>query len=297
MATTPGEVVLITGASTGIGLALTRLLLNRGYRVVATARTESLTRFSEAGLVASETLLILPLDVTQETERQAAIQQVLDHWGQLDVLVNNAGICYRSTWEDMDPQSMQHQLAVNLLGPLALIQILLPIWRAQRKGRIINVSSVGGMMAMPTMGAYNASKFALEGASEALWYELRPWGIAVSLIEPGFVHSDSFRNALFTQASQASYANASRPYHRAYVEMLGFIEKMMNWSRATPERIASTILHTIRAKNPRLRVPATLDARFFGLLRRWLPSRLYHGLLYRRLPHIDTWINDETASK
>lgn len=282
----PGATVLITGASTGIGLALVRLLLEQGYRVAASARQSSLARFAELGLHRGERLLILPLDVTLAEERMRALDTVFATWQRLDVLVNNAGLCTRAVWEDLDEDSIAAQMAVNFSGPMALARALFPHWRARGGGRLINVSSVGGMMAMPTMGAYNASKFALEGASEALWYEGKPWNIRVSLLEPGFVHSESFRNALFTPASRTALQDENHPYHQVYGSMLSFIEKLMALSRSEPRHVARRILRLMRAANPPLRASGTPDALLFSLLRRFLPVRIYHGFLFRQLPHI-----------
>lgn len=186
-------VVLVTGASVGIGLALVHALRKtRRYRVVATARAASLDRLRAAGIDEDECTLLRPLDVTSQEQCRRTIEEVAVHWQGVDILINNAGISYRAVVEHLCEEDLFKQLAVNFIGPMQLIRLVLPYMRSQREGRIINVSSVGGMMAMPTMGAYSASKFALEGASEALWYEVRPWNIKVTLVQPGFVRSDSF---------------------------------------------------------------------------------------------------------
>jgi short-subunit dehydrogenase len=166
---------------------------------------------------------------------------------------------------------------------------VLPGMRAKRAGRIITVSSVGGMMAMPTMAAYSASKFALEGAHEALWYEVRPWGIRVSLVQPGFVDSDGFQKVRYTPKSGRSEHELAEPYHEHYVNMAPFIAKVMKSSRATPESVAKVVLKTMHRKHPPLRVPATRDAFGFSALRRILPRSAYHWLLYKMLPNVDTW--------
>ena len=145
-------------------------------------------------------------------------------------------------------------------------------------------------MAMPAMGAYSASKFALEGASESLWYEMRPWGICVSLIQPGFVHSLSFQHTKLTDKSEESLRDPDAPYHHYYQNISPFIAKMMTSSRSTPDRIARTIVRTMSQRSPKLRVPATVDAWMFYYLRRALPRRLYHYVLYRSLPRIGSWV-------
>lgn len=283
-------VVLLTGATTGIGLALAQALVACDYRVVLTAREASLPRFDEVGLTASDRVRIEALDVTDAGQADAVVADITQTWGGVDILINNAGVCYRAVMEHLTDDDERDQFAVNYLGPLHLIRAVLPGMRAKRSGTIVNLSSVGGMMAMPTMGGYSASKFALEGASEALWYELRPWGIRVILVEPGFVHSNSFRNAAFTPASRQAFENRDAAYHAYYKHLIAFIEKMMCASRTSPEDIARKILRAVQRKHPPLRLPVTLDARMFAWLRRLLPSRLYHWTLYRGLPHISEWV-------
>jgi short-subunit dehydrogenase len=284
------RVVLVTGGTTGIGLTLVKKLHQMNFRVVATARNSSLPRFEQHGLTENERFLIRPLDVTKLVEHSKIINEICRTWGSIDVLVNNAGIAYRAVMEEMYPAGERIQFATNYFGPMHLIRLVLPFMREQRRGHIINVSSVGGMMAMPTMGAYSASKFALEGASEALWYELRPWGIHISLIQPGFVHSNSFQNVRLTEKTRRTLKNDGSPYYAYYANMLPFIERMMNFSPTTPEKIAARIIRTMKQRNPRLRIPATPDAWLFYWLRRLLPRRLYHYVLYRGLPKIDTWV-------
>ena len=183
-------------------------------------------------------------------------------------------------------------LGINFRAPMQLIRLVLPGMRAKRAGRIISISSVGGMMAMPTMAVYSASKFALEGAHEALWYEVKPWGISVSLVQPGFVHSAGFQNVRYTDQSDKSEHDETDPYHEHYVQMAGFIGKLMLRSKATPQSIARVVLRTMERRQPALRVPATFDARAFSVLRRVLPRGLYHWLLYRSLPNVKTWGQD-----
>jgi hypothetical protein len=203
-------------------------------------------------------------------------------------LINNAGITYRAVLEHMSEADELQQLNTNFFGPMALIRLVLPGMRMRRWGRIINISSVGGMMAMPTMGSYSASKFALEGASEALWYELLPWKIAVILVQPGFINSNSFRNVYWTSKAKASL-DSGDGYAVYYRQMNGFIEKLMRRAFATPESIADKVVELIEHPNPALRIPATYDAWFFSLLRRVLPRRTYHWMLYRNLPGIEHW--------
>jgi len=282
-------VVLVTGASSGLGLALALRLARGPWRVVLTARSASLSRFPRAGLVPDERLEILALDVTDSGQRRAAVERALERFGRVDALVNNAGLAYRSVLEHVSDAERLAQMDVNFLGPMELVRLVLPGMRARGSGRIVNVSSVGGMMAMPTMAVYAASKFALEGASESLWYEVRPFGIRVTLVEPGFIHSTSFQNTRFTQDSARSLYVHDDPYHAHYEHMGPFIERLMRWSRSTPDDVARRIERALTMRSPPLRMSGTPDAFLFSMLRRMVPRRLYHAALYRALPQISRW--------
>ena len=283
-------VLLVTGASTGLGLALARKLIDEtAYRLVLTAKEASMPRFAAAKITDGPRIRLMPLDVAEAAGRAAAIAAVEAEWGGVDILVNNAGIATRAVTEHISDADISQILAVNFLGPLELIRRVLPGMRERRRGRIITVSSVGGMMAMPTMAAYSATKFAIEGACESLWYEVRPWGIRVSLVEPGFINSDSFTHTLHTRRSARAVGDGDDPYHAHYEAMAGMIGRLMRRTWATPEHVASVIIRTIRARDPRLRVRATPDALVFDYLRRWLPRRLYHQVLYAFLPNVRRW--------
>jgi len=283
------DVVLVTGASTGLGLALAKRLLTTGYRVILTARTTSLPRFAAAGIFETDRVWLRRLDVTKDDERQAVIREANERWDGVDVLVNNAGIAYRAVVEHFTEQDDIEEMNVNFFAPMALIQLVLPAMREKRRGHIINVSSVSGMMAMPTMALYSASKFALEGACESLWYEVRPWGIRISLVEPGFIHSDSFKRTRYTPESQHAMSDAKDPYHVQYQHMARFITRLMEATTVTPDTVARKILRVMGHPNPPLRVAGSFDAHFFRLMRRFLPRRFYHWMLYVALPGVRTW--------
>lgn len=142
---------------------------------------------------------------------------------------------------------------------------------------------------MPTMGIYCASKFALEGASEALYYEVKPWKISVTLIEPGFINSDSFKNVRYTTQSNESIKLPDEPYYGHYHFMSHFIARTMGIFPGTPARVATNVMKVIQSHRPPLRVAGTPEARLFDLARRFLPRSLYHFALYQGLPHADCW--------
>lgn len=292
------RVVLITGASTGLGLALVKELLASGkFHIIATARRSSLDRFKEQGLFESDFLWIRPLNVLSKIERDLVIEEANEKLNGIDVLVNNAGYCLRGVVEQVNETERLRQIDTNFRAPMALIRGVLPSMRRKRSGHIINISSVGGMMAMPTMSIYSASKFALEGATEALWYEVRPWKIKVCLIQPGFIHSDSFKNVELTRESRKSIQDKNNPYYQHYNSMAPFIGKMMKLSPSTPESIARKIHSVIDSDNPPLRVPATVDAYFFGIIRKILPRRIYHAIMYYSLPQVFRWGELDTSDQ
>ena len=282
-------VVLISGVSSGIGLEIAKKLSQTSYRVVATAREKSLSRLSELGLRESEKFLIRKLDVTDNDQRHRLIDEISAQWGGVDVLINNAGISFRAVVEHMSDEEEITQLNTNYLAPMALTRLVLPHMRDTGHGRIINISSVSGMMAMPTMSSYTASKFALEGASEALWYELKPWDIKVSLIQPGFVHSNSFKNVYYSKRSAACEIDRDI-YCEYYAAMAPFVERLMKLSRTTAVDVADKVIRVLEMKDPPLRVPATIDAQIFFWLRRMLPRNFYHWFLYRSLPVSKNWV-------
>ena len=281
--------VLVTGASSGLGLALSQRLLKTPHHLVLTARAASMGRFAEAGIRPGERLWLRTLDIACPEQREAVVAEIDRELGGVDVLINNAGVSFRAVVEHVRDVDRREQMEINFHAPMELVRLVLPSMRSRRAGRIINISSVGGMMAMPTMAAYSASKWALEGATEALFYEVRPWNIHVTLAQPGFVHSASFQKVRGTEQSDRARTDPSDPYYEHYHRMEPFIARLMNLTWATPERIARRVVKVMEARRPPLRVPVTPDARLFYLMRRWLPRNLYHWVLYRSLPHIRTW--------
>ncbi len=289
-------VVLVTGCASGLGHAIAELLYSQiQYRVVITARTHSIeelkNRFPE-----SDRFLIRALDVTSEVDRISLINEIEGIWGGVQILINNAGISYRSVVEHMTEADEVLQMATNYLGPIGLIRLVLPTMRKQGRGKIINISSVSGMLAMPTMASYSASKFALEGACEALWYECRPLGIDISLVQPGFIRSNSFKRVCLTKASNVQL-NLESAYKDYYENMTPFIEKMMQKSFSCPQKIALKVLSTIQKEKPELWIPCTLDATLFYYIRRILPRRLLLPFLFRCLPNSSAWAQTYTNKR
>ncbi len=293
--TTFKAVILITGCSSGIGMSLAELLVSqKKYRVVITARDSSVhilkKKFDE-----NDDVMIRPLDVTNADSRRILLSEVEKKWKGVDILVNNAGIIYRAVIEHMTVGDELNQFQTNYFGPTALIRGVLPYMRSIGRGKIINVSSVSGMLAMPTMASYSASKHALEGMSEALWFEVRPLGINVTLVQPGFVRSKSFKRVQYTRKSDPGHLEGL--YADYYEHMTPFIERLMNLSLTTPKQVAQKILKVIRTENPPLWVPATLDATIFYYLRRFFSRNLLLPILYSFLPKVRQWARHYTKRR
>lgn len=271
-------VYFITGCSSGVGAAIARKLVAKAdCRVVLTARAKSV-RILKDKFQEDSRVMILPLDVADVHQIRKAVLSVLRRWGRIDVLINNAGVCYRSVVEQMDIESEEIQMRTNYIGPAALIRSVISVMRENGQGRIINISSVSGVMGMPTMGSYTASKHALEGLSEALWYEMRPFGVHVSVVRPGFINNEGHTHV--ASANKAQIAEALQgPYAGFYTFMRPFVATLMRFSPQTSENIADKVLGVVNAKNPPLWVNATLDAHVFSLMRWILPESIFHRLM------------------
>jgi len=183
---TKKPVWFITGCSTGFGYALAKHTLERGYRTVVTARDpEKLGDLANKG-----DALVLKLDVTDQNQINAAIKAAEDKFGRIDVLVNNAGIGYFAAVEESEEDQVRRMFEINVFGLSRMIHAVLPGMRKRRNGFIVNFSSIGGIRSFPAVGYYTATKFAVEGLSEALWQEVEPLGIKVMLVEPSGFRTD-----------------------------------------------------------------------------------------------------------
>jgi NAD(P)-dependent dehydrogenase (short-subunit alcohol dehydrogenase family) len=174
---------LVTGASSGLGHALATAVLQHGHRAVLTARSTASIETLASGY--PETALVEALDVTKPAQIEDVVRKAEAHFGSIDILVNNAGVGYLAAVEEGDDDSIRWQFETNVFGPAALIRAVLPAMRRRKRGTIVNISSVAGFASHAGMGYYAASKFALEGLTEALWQEIEPLGLKVLLVEPG----------------------------------------------------------------------------------------------------------------
>lgn len=269
--------VLITGCSSGIGRCLAEGLHQRGYRVFATARkagdVEALT---ELGLEA------LPLDLASSVSIQQAVEEVLTRTGgRIYALINNGAYGQPGAVEDLSRDLLRIQFETNLFGTHELTTRVLPAMRMAGEGRILQISSVLGLAAMAYRGAYNASKYALEGLSDTLRLELRGTNIHVSLIEPGPIRSRFRENAL--AAFRANIDIEHSIHHRLYASVLKRLEGRKGRMPFTlgPEAVLDKSLHALESPKPRPRYYVTVPTYIFAWCKRLLPIRWLDNILYR----------------
>ena len=269
--------ILITGCSSGIGLCCAQALHARGYRVFASARKPA-----DAGALQNRGLEALHLDLDDSVSIQAAVDEVLARTGgTLDALFNNGAYGQAGAVEDLSREVLRAQFETNLFGTQELTNRLIPHMRAQGHGRIIYNSSLLGLVAMPYRGAYNASKFALEGLADTLRLELAGSGIHVSLIEPGPIKSRFRANSL--AAFQRSI-DIEHSAHRAHYEgVLKRLEKVGPAAPFTlpPEAVLKRLIHALEHPRPRRRYPVTVPTYLFAAARRVLPYAALDWVLAR----------------
>ncbi len=236
------KTVLITGASRGFGKDAALLFKSKGWNVAATMRTpekaESWTRAAD--------LFTPKLDVTDRASMKAAIDQTIEKFGRIDVLVNNAGFALMGPIEGVSAENLEKQFDTNVLGVIGMIQMVLPFMRESGGGIIVNVSSMGGLLTFPLLSAYHATKFAIEGLTETLQYEVAQHGIRLKLVEPG--------------GANTSFGGSSmiKTPHPAYQALMNGFEKASSSIETRlpgPEKVAKMIYHAATDKSSRLRYP------------------------------------------
>jgi NAD(P)-dependent dehydrogenase (short-subunit alcohol dehydrogenase family) len=275
----PPKAVLVTGASSGIGRATAELLAASGYRVLAGVRCTA--NGSAPPPTGTETVL---LDVTCRYHVECVLEQLRRTCPDgLYGLINNAGVAPPAAVELADLDEVRRILEVNTLAPLQLIQACLPLLR-RAQGRVVNMSSMNGAIAMPMVGAYSASKFALEALSDALRVELRPWGISVSVIRPGQVRTAIFAKAraALGEREQAIPPELADGYRKLYARAGKFNERGAS-AATTPDAVARAVLKALTARRPRPIYVVGLDARGLHLAYRLLPTWLMDGVLARAM--------------
>jgi NADP-dependent 3-hydroxy acid dehydrogenase YdfG len=271
------EAVLITGCSTGIGRATAERLAGRGHTLYATARNLDSIRDLEA-----RGCRTLALDVTDEDSMVTAVNAVEQEEGAVGVLVNNAGYSQSGAVESIPMDAVRKQFETNVFGVIRMCQLVLPAMRAQRWGRIINLSSMGGRLVFPGGGYYHATKFAVEALSDALRFEVSGFGVAVVLIEPGLIKTEFGTAAVgsLAPAGDGPYAH----FNNAVGATVGGAYEGGGLARfgAGPHAVAKAIEKAIQ--KPRSRVPVTASARLMIGLRRVMPDVLWDRSMRTNFP-------------
>ncbi len=262
------KIILITGTSSGIGKASAEYLTKQGHTVFGTSRYPG-------SYPKPNDYTLLQMDVTDEITIANAIAKIIDTEGHLDVLINNAGVHVAGSIEDTPIEKSKEQVETNFFGIHRMCKAVIPYMREQQNGCIINISSIMGVIGLPYQGFYSASKFALEGMTEALRLEVRSFGIKVCLIEPGDVHIEPAHKRWKTPLS------AESPYYSPFKRIMNIVERDEDHG-ISPDKIAHLINNIIHKDNPKLRYTVgALDQKFAAYLKRILPNRLFDWIIMK----------------
>jgi NAD(P)-dependent dehydrogenase (short-subunit alcohol dehydrogenase family) len=249
---TDKKVWFVTGAGRGMGVDIAQAALAAGHAVVATGRnTEAVVR----SVGDADDLLVVELDVTSLASAEAAVQAAVERFDRIDVLVNNAGNFCAGFFEELSPDQMERQLTTSLVGPMNVARAVLPVMRKQRSGNIVAISSTAGIVGQAFCSAYAASKFGLEGWMESLRFEVEPFGIRTTIVEPGF-----FRTTLLEKES-TTYAELSiDDYAARTAETRPAWEAMSGKQGGDPAKLAKALVTVLAEEQPPLRWVAGADA-------------------------------------
>jgi NAD(P)-dependent dehydrogenase (short-subunit alcohol dehydrogenase family) len=253
------NVTLVTGSSSGIGFETSLLLARNGFHTYASMR--DLKKSNDITQIANKEKLplqVVQLNVVDDRSVREAIDKVVEENKRIDVLVNNAGYGLLGALEDLSIEEIKAQFETNFFGAIRVMQQVLPVMRKQKSGTIVNISSVGGRMGFPGLSAYHSTKFALEGLSESVSYELEPFGIRVVLVEPGFIRTNIMNSSIIAKKAQ----DPNSPYFSLTQQLeKSFKSAMENTSASSPpEEVAKVVLHALTSESPKLRYVVGNDA-------------------------------------
>jgi NAD(P)-dependent dehydrogenase (short-subunit alcohol dehydrogenase family) len=251
------KVALVTGSSSGMGFTTAVMLARAGIHTYASMRNLKKSKtITDLADKENLPLQVIQLDVNDDKSVKDAIAKIVTEKERIDVLVNNAGYGLFGSIEDVSIEEMKAQFETNFFGVMRVTQLVLPIMRKQKSGTIVNVSSVGGRISLPVLSAYNSTKFALEGLSESMSYELEPFGIKVVIIEPGVIRTNIMNSSIFAKKAQ----DPKSPYFSLIQKVENNFKLMMENKSSPPEEVAKVILGALTSKNPQLRYTVGDDA-------------------------------------
>ena len=251
------KVALVTGSSSGMGFTTAVMLARAGIHTYASMRNLKKSKtITDLANKENLPLQVIQLDVNDDKSVKDAIAKIVTEKERIDVLVNNAGYGLFGSIEDVSIEEMKAQFETNFFGVMRVTQLVLPTMRKQKSGTIVNVSSVGGRISLPVLSAYNSTKFALEGLSESMSYELEPFGIKVIIIEPGVIRTNIMDSSIFAKKAQ----DPKSPYFSLIQKVESNFKLMMENKSSPPEEVAKVILGALTSKNPQLRYTVGDDA-------------------------------------
>jgi NAD(P)-dependent dehydrogenase (short-subunit alcohol dehydrogenase family) len=247
------KIWFVTGAGRGMGVDIAKAALSAGNAVVATARSADSVR---ASLGEHDDLLAVELDITDTASAEAAVRAAVERFGRIDVLVNNAGNFYAGYFEEVSPEQMRAQIETNLFGPMNVTRAVLPVMRHQRSGHVVTISSTAGLIGQEFIAAYAASKFGVEGWMESLRFDVDPYGIRTTIVEPGF-----FRTELLVEGASTIWPELSiDDYAERTASTIAVWQGMNGQQGGDPAKLAAALVTITELDNPPLRWVAGADA-------------------------------------
>ena len=273
------KVALVTGSSSGIGFETSVILARAGFNTYASMRNlEKSKNITEIAKKEKIPLQVIQLDVNNDGSVKDAIFKIVNAGQRIDVLINNAGYALFGTVEDTSIEEIKAQFETNFFGVVRVTQQVLPIMRRQNSGTIVNVSSVGGRIGLPALSAYHSTKFALEGLSESIAFELEPFGIRVVIIEPGVIRT----NILNSSSSAKKALDPKSPYFSLSQKLNDNFKSMMeSESSSPPEEVAKVILQAVTSENPQLRYSIGDDVANLIHARENMPDKEFRKMIMK----------------
>jgi NAD(P)-dependent dehydrogenase (short-subunit alcohol dehydrogenase family) len=270
------NVALVTGSSSGIGFETALLLSKSGFHTYASMRNlEKSKKITEIANTEKLPLQVVQLDVNDDRSVKDAVDKIVAEKERIDVLVNNAGYGLFGSLEDISIEEIKAQFETNFFGVIRVTQQVLPVMRKQKSGTIVNVSSVGGRIGVPILSAYQSTKFALEGLSESMLYELEPFRIRVVIIEPGFIRT----NIINSSTSAKKALDPKSPYFSLMQKVENHFKSMMENESSPPEEVAKVILQAATSENPQLRYTVGDDADTIIQARMNMPDKEFRKMI------------------
>lgn len=263
------KTVFITGASSGIGKATALYFAQNGWNVAATMRSPE----KETDLTTLTNVKLFKLDVTDNESITNAIETAVNQFGKIDVLVNNAGYGADGVFEAMSDEVIENQFNTNVFGLMRVTRAIIPHMRANKAGTIIQIASMGGRITFPLFSIYHATKFAVEGFTESLQYELKPFNIKLKLIEPGTIKTE------FYGKGRVAITGSNLPEYREFVEKCETISQAPAKNGITPDKVAASIFKAATSNSNKLRYPSGKPAPLLLWLRKRLPESWFFAMV------------------